>query len=192
MIDLHLIFSDTFRFNVISIKSWVKRMISKTRAAHLYNESLSTQALVKRVCIEVGIRGRYEGFALTTRSSRVSWYMLITLSDVVTKQISMSIGGHWRYMEDERASDAKSASLKRPGKNQVMERSEDSNVEIVETLLMRNSSYLAFDAAAIAAENETADEHDDKNSEGLERTVLECDSSRDADPGVSHGTSHLA
>lgn len=188
MIDLHFIFSDTFRFNVISIKSWVKRIISRTRAAHLYKESLSTQALVKRVCKEVGIRGRYEGFALTTRSSRVSWYMLITLSDVVTKTNYMSIGGHWRYKEDERASDAKSASLKRPGKNHVMERSEDSNVEIVETLLIRNASYLAFDAAAIAEDNETADE----DSEGLGRTVFECDCSRDADPGLSHGPSHIA
>lgn len=41
------------------------------------------------------------------------------------------------------ASDASSASLKRPGRNQVSERSEDSTVEIVETLLKRKDSYAA-------------------------------------------------
>jgi hypothetical protein len=51
-----------------------------------------------------------------------------------------------------RASDASSASLKRPGKNQVIERRDDSNVDIVETLLMRNDSYLAFEEAITSAE----------------------------------------
>jgi len=47
--------------------------------------------------------------------------------------------------EHERASDANSASLNLPGRNQVMDLREDSRVEIVETLFMRNASYFAKD-----------------------------------------------
>jgi hypothetical protein len=41
---------------------------------------------------------------------------------------------------DERASEASSASLNLPGRNQVMDLREDSRVEIVETLLRRKDS----------------------------------------------------
>jgi hypothetical protein len=40
-----------------------------------------------------------------------------------------------------RASEASSASLNLPGKNQLIERSEDSRVDIFETLLTRKDSY---------------------------------------------------
>jgi len=48
-----------------------------------------------------------------------------------------------------RASEASSASLKRPGRNQVMDLRVDSNVEIVDTLFIRNASYLTFEAAMV-------------------------------------------
>ena len=44
-----------------------------------------------------------------------------------------------------RASEASSASLKRPGRNQVIDLREDSNVDIVDTLFIRKASYLAFE-----------------------------------------------
>lgn len=44
---------------------------------------------------------------------------------------------------DEHASDASSASLNLPGKNQVMDLREDSTEEMVETFLTRKSSYFA-------------------------------------------------
>ena len=46
-----------------------------------------------------------------------------------------------------RASEASSASLKRPGRNQEMDLREDSNVDMVDTWFIRNASYLAFEAA---------------------------------------------
>lgn len=48
-------------------------------------------------------------------------------------------------MEYERASDASSASLNLPGRNQVIDLREDSRLEMVETLFMRNVSYFARD-----------------------------------------------
>lgn len=39
------------------------------------------------------------------------------------------------------ASEASSASLNRPGRNQLMDRREDSRDDIVETLLIRKDSY---------------------------------------------------
>lgn len=48
-----------------------------------------------------------------------------------------------RVVVYERASDASSASLNLPGRNQVIDLREDSRLEIVETLFMRNVSYLA-------------------------------------------------
>lgn len=57
-------------------------------------------------------------------------------------------------LNDLQASDASSASLKRPGKNQVMERSEDSRVEMVETLFIRKASYLALEDAMALREEE--------------------------------------
>lgn len=119
---LHLFLWDTFRFSAISTNSSAKRINSRDLAAHLYSELLSDQARVKRVCREVGIRGRYLGSLYTSLERRVSWYMLVELS------------------RTERASEANSASLKRPGRNQVRERNDDSNVEIVETLLIKNVS----------------------------------------------------
>lgn len=48
--------------------------------------------------------------------------------------------------KNQRASEASSASLNLPGRNQVTDLKEDSNVEIVETLLIRKDSYLAREA----------------------------------------------
>lgn len=52
-----------------------------------------------------------------------------------------------------------------------MERSEDSNEEIVETLLMRNASYLALDAAAIE-QTEKDSEDDNENDDGELKSVI--------------------
>lgn len=85
---LHLFLWDTFRFSAISTNSSAKRINSRDLAAHLYSELLSDQARVKRVCREVGIRGRYLGSLYTSLERRVSWYMLVELSRTETKKSS--------------------------------------------------------------------------------------------------------
>jgi len=56
----------------------------------------------------------------------------------------MSLGMYvFQQQHDEHASDASSASLNLPGRNQVMDLREDSTEEMVETFLTRKSSYFA-------------------------------------------------
>lgn len=64
----------------------------------------------------------------------------MTLSDVVTGSIIKIYSGSQQDKIDERASEASSASLNLPGKNQVMDLRDDSRVDIVETLLRRKDS----------------------------------------------------
>lgn len=97
---------------------------------------------MKRECNDAGIRGRYLGFLFMIFDKTVSWYILITFSSVVTggKQ-NILLGRKVDNSEENvRASDANSASLKRPGRNQVIDRKEDSKEDIVETLLRRKDS----------------------------------------------------
>lgn len=142
-IPLHRSFSDTLRRRHISMTSSVKRNNSRTRAAHLYWVCLPSHALVYRVCRDDGIKGRYLGLFPTAFASTVSWYMLIVFMRVVT--IAPLGNDRTGGAEHERASDASSASLNLPGRNQVMDLREDSRVEMVETLFMRNASYFAKD-----------------------------------------------
>jgi hypothetical protein len=74
--------------------------------------------------------------------------MLTTLRSVVTDKSCLNIKViHERKEVYGRASEASSASLKRPGRNQVIDLREDSNADIVDTLFIRKASYLAFEVA---------------------------------------------
>jgi len=113
---------ETFLRNPISITSSRNLITSKVRAAHLYLEFLSDHPRVKRECCEGGINGLNLGSDRITRERTESWYRLVRLRNA------------------ERASEARSASLNRPGKNHVNERKEDSTVDIVDALLSKKFS----------------------------------------------------
>ena len=83
--------------------------------------------------------------------------------------------GHYERKEVYgRASEASSASLKRPGRNQVIDLREDSSVDIVDTLFIRNASYLAFEVAIVKIYKEKAWEALNSRTEDLVTGPSHC------------------
>lgn len=106
--------------------------------------------------------GRNLGSAFTLLASRVSWYKDKRFKIADTAEgIDQPVFVITNQCEDAQASEASSASLKRPGRNQVSDRIEDSIVLIVDALWIKNDSYFA-------------------NSDGDEEAMLDSDDEAEA------------